>query len=555
MKMQISEIAKRSGVTVRTLQYYDSIGLLKPSEVSESGYRYYDEKAFGELKRILHYKELGFPLREIASQPDIGSGRLLARRRALEEEKSRIERLIGRVDGELSQTAAVSPWFDKICRDYNYSGFAYRRDNDGELFAAWGRADFENDIGFSPRCRFPLGWVAMQLTAYCVLLFAEKSLISLDGAVSEHFSEIIGADGVTVRDLLNMTSDVQTDKLYEEWNEQYTAFSDLPWEAAEHRTLQRTYTPSNIIEKIAFGNKREFRINMANYDILRLILEKSANMPFADILAEYIRKPLGMSDTTFSGSADVVAYINGKPIVGDYLNEIITTSEDLSKFYAAISDGTLLPLENYLREIPESGFGCGWYRGENVLSHNSKFGGFELETELRPENGGVWINLRNRPPVPENGDRVMYYGVKNCIDGYVKLEIWETDSGADLAVYSVKVFDSEANELFAVDNNGDYFIKVKNTGEKRQAAEFAEKYFYEMNLKEILGEKFSSDMTYVIEARAHCDTLKAAQLGCVYPSGGEWINSFYWVFRAPWQAYDLFLEQLNLSRGIENPYQ
>ena len=43
MKMLIGEMAKKTGVTVRTLQYYDSIGLLKPAEVSESGYRYYDE--------------------------------------------------------------------------------------------------------------------------------------------------------------------------------------------------------------------------------------------------------------------------------------------------------------------------------------------------------------------------------------------------------------------------------------------------------------------------------------------------------------------------------
>lgn len=549
MKMQIGEIAKKSGVTVRTLQYYDSIGLLKPTEVSESGYRYYDEHSLEELRRILHYKELGFPLRELCAT-DMPSGKLLARRRRLEEERSRIERLIGRVDGELSRTAAVSPWFDKICRDYNYSGFSYYRGADDEYFAAWGRADFENDIGFTPRCRFPLGWVTTQLTAYCVLLFAEKALISLDSAVSEHFPEIGGSGGVTVRDLLNMTSDVQTDKLYEEWNEQYTAFSDLPWEAAEYRTLQRTYTPSDIIDKITFGNKREFCVNMANYDILRLILEKNANLPFVDILGEYICKPLGMSDTTFSGSADVIAYTNGNPIEGDYPNEIITTSEDLSKFYAAILDGTLLPLENYLHEIPENGFGCGWYRNDNVFTHNSDFGGFALETGLRPESGGIWINLRNRPPVPDNGERVMYYDVKKCEDGYVKLETWETDGGAEFSVYSVKVFDSAANELAA--HNGESLIAVRNTGEKRQAAEFADKYFYELNLKEILGDKFKSDETYIIEARARCGTMQAAQLGCVYQSGGEWISGDYWVFRAPWQVYDLFLEQLNCAAELSN---
>ncbi len=145
----------------------------------------------------------------------------------------------------------------------------------------------------------------------------------------------------------------------------------------------------------------------------------------------------------------------------------------------------------------------------------------------------------------------MYYDVKNCGDGYVKLETWETDSGAEFGVYSIKVFDRAANELYAADNNGKYFIEIKNTGEKRQAAEFAEKYFYEFDLKDILGEKFRTDVTYLIEARAHCGTLKAAQLGCVYQNDGKWISGDYWVFRAPWQAYDLFLEQLNMSRIIE----
>lgn len=551
MKMQIGEIAKKSGVTVRTLQYYDSIGLLKPAEVSESGYRYYDEASLEQLRKILYYKELGFPLREIASQADIGSGKLLTKRRALERERARIEQLIGRVDGELSQTAKVSPWFDKICRDYNYSGFAYCHDKDVELFAAWGRADFENNVGFTPRCCFPLGWITTQLTAYCALIFAEKGLLSLDNAVSEYFPEIGGADGVTVRDLLNMTSNVQTDKLCEEWNEQYAEYSELPWEAAEHRTHQRTYTPSNITEKITFGNEREFFVNAANYDILRLILSKTVNLPFAEILAGYVCKPLGMCDTAFSGTSEAIAYADGKRVEGGFPNEIISTAEDLSKFYAAVIDGSLLPLEKYLREIPEGGFGCGWYRNEGALTHNSDLGGFVLETELRLENGRAWINLRNRLPVPDNGDRVMYYDVKKCDDGYVKLETWETNSGAGFGVYSITVYDSSANALYTAGNNGGYFIEVKNTGEMRQASEFAEKYFYELNLKDILGEKFSADETYIIEARAHCNTLQSAQLGYVYQSGGEWISGCYWVFRAPWMAYDLFLEQLHLSREVE----
>lgn len=63
--MKINEVAKLTGVTVRTLHYYDEIGLLKPDEVNESGYRIYTEKSLEKLQQILFFRELDFPLNEI----------------------------------------------------------------------------------------------------------------------------------------------------------------------------------------------------------------------------------------------------------------------------------------------------------------------------------------------------------------------------------------------------------------------------------------------------------------------------------------------------------
>lgn len=68
-----SQVAKLTGISVRTLQYYDEIGLLSPSEVTPSGYRLYDEKALETLQQILFFKELDFKLkdiREILLNPD-----------------------------------------------------------------------------------------------------------------------------------------------------------------------------------------------------------------------------------------------------------------------------------------------------------------------------------------------------------------------------------------------------------------------------------------------------------------------------------------------------
>ena len=61
----ISQVAKLTGVSIRTFQYYDEIGLLKPSELTAAGYRMYDDNTLQTLQQILLFKELGFPLKEI----------------------------------------------------------------------------------------------------------------------------------------------------------------------------------------------------------------------------------------------------------------------------------------------------------------------------------------------------------------------------------------------------------------------------------------------------------------------------------------------------------
>lgn len=61
----VNEASKLSGVSIRTLHYYDKIGLLQPSQITDSGYRLYDEAALERLQHILLFRELQFPLKEI----------------------------------------------------------------------------------------------------------------------------------------------------------------------------------------------------------------------------------------------------------------------------------------------------------------------------------------------------------------------------------------------------------------------------------------------------------------------------------------------------------
>lgn len=65
MSYTVNKLATLSGVTIRTLRFYDEIGLLAPAFVAENGYRYYEEKQLLRLQQILFFRELGFELKQI----------------------------------------------------------------------------------------------------------------------------------------------------------------------------------------------------------------------------------------------------------------------------------------------------------------------------------------------------------------------------------------------------------------------------------------------------------------------------------------------------------
>ena len=96
--MTVNEVSKLAGVSIRTLQYYDKIGLLKPAEYTESGYRLYDDAAIERLQQILLFKELEFPLKdikEIIMSPDFDKKKALDQQiKLLTLKKEHLENLI-----------------------------------------------------------------------------------------------------------------------------------------------------------------------------------------------------------------------------------------------------------------------------------------------------------------------------------------------------------------------------------------------------------------------------------------------------------------------------
>ncbi len=101
----VGALARLSGVTVRTLHHYDSIGLLSPSARSAAGYRLYSQADLLRLRQVLFYRELGFGLDEIAeilAEPADGTDDHLRRQhRLLRERAARTQALLRAVEKEM----------------------------------------------------------------------------------------------------------------------------------------------------------------------------------------------------------------------------------------------------------------------------------------------------------------------------------------------------------------------------------------------------------------------------------------------------------------------
>ena len=133
----VKEIARQTGVSVRTLHHYDAIGLLKPTSITAAGYRLYDEDALMRLHLIIVYRELGFSLKKIADildAPDFDRNRALEEQiRLLEEKKQQIQNRI---------TFALGLKLTGV-RHLNYEGFDHTKIDDysAQARAMWGKTE------------------------------------------------------------------------------------------------------------------------------------------------------------------------------------------------------------------------------------------------------------------------------------------------------------------------------------------------------------------------------------------------------------------------------
>lgn len=147
----VKEVSKLTGISVRTLHHYDAIGLLKPTRVTESGYRLYDDAALARLQTILLFRQLRFPLKEIREILDLPGfdpmEALLQQIELLELQRSQLDAIIAHAR-QIQQTGVYTmnfKAFDTAAQD-RYAA---------EAKARWGKTDayreFEEKTGGNPQ--------------------------------------------------------------------------------------------------------------------------------------------------------------------------------------------------------------------------------------------------------------------------------------------------------------------------------------------------------------------------------------------------------------------
>jgi len=183
MHLSIGALSKLSGVSIRALHHYDQIGLLRPSAVADSGYRYYDDEAVERLWQILFYRELDFPLHDIAqilSSPGFDRMRALTEHQSLlMQKRERLDQLIGLVSNAMKgeKTVEFKP-FDTNEIDAMRDQFAE------EAKARWGNTD-----AYRESAKRAAKWSEADI----------KRLEAQSGEIFSDFAALVGTDPADAR--------------------------------------------------------------------------------------------------------------------------------------------------------------------------------------------------------------------------------------------------------------------------------------------------------------------------------------------------------------------
>ena len=194
--------------------------------------------------------------------------------------------------------------FDKIVEAKNFNGTIYMKlGNDFEYLSSKGAANSNKHIDNSINTRFYIGGITKQFTAAAVLMLSEKKKLSLDDTLVKYFPDYEAGGKVTVKQLLNMTSGINTYVLHNDITTPSNyLIGDLDEKAKEDNSAKEN---KELIldwifsQKLIFAPGSKIDESESNYFLVGEIIEQASGMSYADYLKTAIFATLGMGSSNF----------------------------------------------------------------------------------------------------------------------------------------------------------------------------------------------------------------------------------------------------------------
>lgn len=260
----VKEVSQLTGISIRTLRYYDEIGLLKPARISENQYRFYDDKDLEKLQEIMFFKEMEIPLetiKKLLENPELDRKEILLFQKAL------LERKRNRLNGIIELIEDVREGVNTMS------------------FEAFSEDDIERIVEHTIKNIKP-----EQLQDFIQKFGSIEGLSSAlkdelkDEETEAHLIKLYGGKDKAVEASLSATGSIEeVQKFQQETDEIYKMFAAAM--VNEDNELKET-----AIKKLAESNKAMWHIENARYFLLQLADQIEKN----ELLSEATDKQYGM---------------------------------------------------------------------------------------------------------------------------------------------------------------------------------------------------------------------------------------------------------------------
>ena len=178
----VNEVSKMTGVSIRTLHYYDQIGLLAPTSITEAGYRLYDDTALERLQHIMLFRELQFPLKDIG---DILNASNFDRNRALEQQIQLLTLKKEHIENLITFARGIKGIGVKNMKNMDFSAFDAKKLDEyaAQAKASWGKTEAYKE--FEEKEKGRTKEQSDQIMEGMMALFTEFGLLMKEGKAAD----------------------------------------------------------------------------------------------------------------------------------------------------------------------------------------------------------------------------------------------------------------------------------------------------------------------------------------------------------------------------------